>query len=115
MASVVTSFCNTTLYPSPLSPASLRILLNSPDVVFSLFILNSDFGSPLSVSLTDLVKATSSESTLNCLEPSDDFGLVKVRVADIRFAAFPLFPPLNMSCFRFPALSAFVDLVPRTN
>ena len=115
VARVVTSFCSTTLYPSPLRPASLRILLNSPEDVFSLFILNSDFGSPFSVSLTDLVKATSSESTLSCLEPSDDFGLVKVKVADIRLAALPLFPPLNMSCLRFSALSAFVDLVPRTN
>ena len=47
--------------------------------------------------------------------PSDDFGLVNVRVADIRLAALPLFPPLNMSCLRFSALSAFVDLVPKTN
>ena len=115
MARLVTSPWSTMLYPSPLSPASARTLRISVALDGLSPILKDEIGSPFLFSLTDLVKDTSSSSILSLLLPSCSATLAKTRVTDICLAAFPLPPPLKISSETFEALSALVDLGPKTN
>ena len=78
-------------------------------------ILKEETGSPFLFNLTDLVKDTSSSSILRRLLPSCSATLAKTRVTVMCLAAFPLPPPLKISSDTLDALSALVDLGPRTN
>ena len=115
VARFVTSPCRTTLYPSPLNPASERILRISVAVDGSPLILYDVTGAPFLFRRTVLVNETSSESVRSLLLPPISGVLLKTSVADMCFAGLPVFPPLKMSSDTLEALSERVDLGPRTN